>query len=198
MFFPLANTGTVETGTVGLGSGQGLGRKPRPFAGGVRAWPVGKGRKKTSGAQTRPRLGGSTAFPQGPAGPAPGHDLCLLWTIAPLPGHRSPIWRLGCHSWLRNGNRSHRQRRALPAWVRKAAGRTFPPPQRPSPAPSSPHTHPTSIWRDISPSPAPVTSIVVAQPTQEGRRMWFSKETKVIWHDPGCSWEVSRKRHGCP
>lgn len=49
------------------------------------------------------------------------------------------------------------------------------------------HTEPTSIWRTISPMPAPVTSTVVAQPEQE-RRMGLSDgklRRHIRWHNPG-------------
>lgn len=62
----------------------------------------------------------------------------------------------------------------------------------PAPTPSFSHTQPTSIWRDISPMLAPVTSTVVAQPMHE-RRIWFSKSELKRHKSSGIIWVVCRK-----
>lgn len=130
--------------------------------------------------QSHPRLWELTDILTGPCWPCSqtGLVFALDCTIHPFtfpsPTFGSSAFKAG--SEAETGNRSWGPcllggtLREGTAWVQKVAGCIFPParrdaPQMPAPSPRvSPHTEPTSIWRTISPIPAPVTSTVVAQP----------------------------------
>lgn len=116
------------------------------------------------------------------------------------PSHlQSRIWRLSFQGWLRSGNRWHRRSGPCLLCRRPGEGSAgfrrgwlhLPTAWRGAPLIPPPwvsrRTEPTSIWRTISPTPAPVTSTVVAQPEQERRTGLSDGKLRrhVRWHNPG-------------
>lgn len=127
-----------------------LRREPEAPRGRPREWPLRSGGQRA--LQLDPSQARELSVPTGPPGPAPRHDLCLRWTLASLPSSASRL--------AQQRGQVTPSGPCLPSHLLEGAH-----PKCSSSPQSPPLTQPTSIWRDISPSPAPVTSTVVAQPT---------------------------------
>lgn len=159
--------------------------------GGQRLGEVGWGQWNEKGRETNsrlhqshPRLWELTNVPTGPHWPRSQTGLVFALDSTPH-AFPSPSPTFGS-SAFQAGSEAETGHRAGPAcWagpsgkgqLLAAASRPLGggPPQMLAPSlRASPHTEPTSIWRTISPIPAPVTSTVVAQPNPK-RRVWVSQ-----------------------